>query len=35
VSAWTPRSASNRSQSACRVVSDFSVLNASRNSRCV
>ena len=34
VSALTPRSASNRSQSACRVMSDFSALNASRNSRC-
>src|SRR5271156_7129438 len=34
VSARTPRSASNRSQSACRVMSDFSALSASRNSRC-
>ena len=33
VSARTPRSA-NRSQSACRVMSDFSALSASRNSRC-
>jgi hypothetical protein len=32
VSARTPRSSSNRSQSACRVVSDFSALSASRNS---
>jgi hypothetical protein len=34
VSARTPRSSSNRSQSACRVMSDFSALSASRNSRC-
>ena len=34
VSARTPRSASNRSQSACKVMSDFSALSASRNSRC-
>src|SRR6185437_6473510 len=32
VSARTPRSASNRSQSASRVMSGFSALNASRNS---
>jgi hypothetical protein len=34
VSALTPRSASNRSQSALSVMSDFSRLSASRNSRC-
>src|ERR1700683_2497153 len=34
VSARTPRSASNRSQSALSVMSDFSALSASRNSRC-
>src|SRR5277367_33295 len=34
VSALTPRSASNQSQSASSVMSDFSRLCASRNSRC-
>src|SRR5271165_5807923 len=34
VSAFTPGSASSRSQSACRVMSDFSALSASRNCRC-
>jgi hypothetical protein len=34
VSTRTPRSASNRSQSDLRVMSDFSPLSASRNSRC-